>query len=183
MKTLKHLQLSEESDCVMLLTSTASFKHKSQPETATTREAQHRQSYHKDNTSDSCLVNTLQNPCATPVPPRKPMFAQKGSGRGEGGGVGGEEGWGRGLGKFVENHVCHCQVETEYSCQCKTGKQLTLGRRNFLMFSAEAEAKQYSLGCNARPRTLFLWYVRVVIALPLRRSHSFTVLSCDPVMT
>ena len=51
------------------------------------------------------------------------------------------------------------------------------------MFSAEAEAKQYSVGCRARPRTLFLWYVRVVMALPLRRSHSFTVLSCDPVMT
>lgn len=51
------------------------------------------------------------------------------------------------------------------------------------MFSADAEAKQYSLGCNARPRTLFLWYVRVVMALPLRRSHSLTVLSCDPVIT
>ena len=60
---------------------------------------------------------------------------------------------------------------------------LTRGSRNFLMFSAEAEAKQYSVGCSARPLTLFLWCVRVVMALPLRRSHSFTVLSCEPVMT
>ena len=64
-----------------------------------------------------------------------------------------------------------------------SGRALTLGSRNFLMFSAEAEAKQYSVGCRARPRTLFLWYVRVAMALPLRRSHSFTVLSCDPVIT
>ena len=51
------------------------------------------------------------------------------------------------------------------------------------MFSAEAEAKQYSVGCSARPLTLFLWYVSVAMALPFLRSHNRTVLSWDPVMT
>lgn len=37
------------------------------------------------------------------------------------------------------------------------GAGLTLGSRNFLMFSADAEAKQYSVGCKASPLTLFLW--------------------------
>ena len=51
------------------------------------------------------------------------------------------------------------------------------------MLSADAAAKANCVGCMAIARTDFLWYVRVPIVLPLRRSHILIILSCDPVIT
>mmetsp|Transcript_17015 Transcript_17015/g.50787 ORF Transcript_17015/g.50787 Transcript_17015/m.50787 type:complete len:212 (+) Transcript_17015:596-1231(+) len=56
------------------------------------------------------------------------------------------------------------------------------GRRYFLMLSAEPAAKEYSCGCAAMARMLFLWYVSVLMVLPFRRSHILIVLSWLPVM-
>eukprot|EP00982_Pelagococcus_subviridis_P009361 30918-Pelagococcus_subviridis.AAC.76 len=51
------------------------------------------------------------------------------------------------------------------------------------MLSALALRSEKSFGCNASALTPFLWYVSVVRHFPAARSHSFTVLSYDPVIT
>lgn len=62
------------------------------------------------------------------------------------------------------------------------GETRAWGRRYFLMLSAEPAAKEYSCGCAAMARMLFLWYVSVLMVLPFRRSHILIVLSWLPVM-
>mmetsp|Transcript_42497 Transcript_42497/g.136338 ORF Transcript_42497/g.136338 Transcript_42497/m.136338 type:complete len:203 (-) Transcript_42497:923-1531(-) len=62
-------------------------------------------------------------------------------------------------------------------------RRVPSGSLNFLMLSAEADAKAYSLGCMAMARTDFLWYVSVELHLPAARSQVLIVESWDPVIT
>ena len=68
-------------------------------------------------------------------------------------------------------------------CPGRLCRKSPLGSFHFLMLSADADANVYSRGCMAIARTPFLWLVRVHIALPAARSHSFTVESIEPVTT
>lgn len=72
------------------------------------------------------------------------------------------------------------KVSATLSSQSDHGQ--TWGKRYFLMLSADPAANEYSWGCAAIARMLFLWYVSVDIVLPFLRSHILMVLSWLPVM-
>lgn len=65
----------------------------------------------------------------------------------------------------------------------KLCKNVPWGKAHFLIRSAEAEAKENSVGCAARALTPFLWCVRVVMVRPVEMSHKRTVESMEAVMT